>query len=189
MNTAPWTSIPEAALDRWRHAFSTPSAGVDVEALCPICGERQLHRYYQVGARLPAAASGSSFVARGALWEWCSNCRTYEHASALVPTWWQGDLSVDVGALTALPDALESALQQRLQALGGLEQARARSAPVSSRMAPAAFARVDNATGGAIAAEARVSATPVAEDEQPEADAGGGQVSDDSNGQHVVQTR
>ena len=112
MSLGRWMSIPEHALDRWRQAFAAPSSGVDVHAPCPVCGQSQLHRYYQVGARL-AATSSSVFVARGALWEWCSGCGTYEHASALVPSWWHSDLVVDAAALTALPDALEIALARR----------------------------------------------------------------------------
>lgn len=108
-----WTSIPEAARERWRQTFSIPGTGVDLNDPCPVCGERQLHRYYQVGPRLPVTAPLSQFVARGALWEWCSNCRSYEHATALVPGWWQPDIVVDEGALTALPDALEAALARR----------------------------------------------------------------------------
>jgi len=110
---SPWKSVPEGALDRWRQAFAAPSPGVDLDLPCPVCGERQLHRYYQVGPRIPPTVPASQFVARGALWEWCSNCRSYEHASALVPAWWHAELPVESGALTAQPDALEEALRQR----------------------------------------------------------------------------
>lgn len=54
-------------------------------------------------------------MAQGACWEWCSNCRTFEHYSALVPERWQSDLVVDEATLTAVPDALEAALSQDLR--------------------------------------------------------------------------
>lgn len=113
-----WRSVPDAARDAWSQAFAVPggaavgSVGVDVAMPCPVCGEARLHRYYQRGVPL-AAGVGAAFVARGALWEWCSACRCYEHASALVPAWWRCDLAVDEGELTALPDVLEAALRGR----------------------------------------------------------------------------
>ncbi len=106
MNSPKWQSVPDASREGWRKAFAVPRAGVDVRGPCPVCGADALHRYYQVGAPLPATAEGT-FVARGALWEWCSSCRSYEHASALVPSWWQSDVAVDERGLTALPDVLE----------------------------------------------------------------------------------
>jgi hypothetical protein len=113
VTTARWQSVPSSSRDAWRQVFAAPSAGVDLDAACPVCGEQQLHRYYQVGARLPATASHAGFIARGARWEWCSNCRSYDHASALVPVWWHSDIVPDERRLTALPDALEAALAGR----------------------------------------------------------------------------
>jgi hypothetical protein len=66
-----------------------------------------------VGARLPATLLPSPFVARGASWEWCSHCGSYEHATVLVPAWWQSDIAVDERRLTALPDALEAVVVER----------------------------------------------------------------------------
>jgi len=130
----PWRSVPDAACDAWRQAFAVPggaAAGVDVAVPCPVCGEARLHRYYQVGAPLAAGISAAGFVARGALWEWCSACRCYEHASALVPAWWRGDLAVDEARLTAQPDVLEAALRGRRRPRARL---RARAASQGGRM-------------------------------------------------------
>ena len=113
MITPRWQSVPASSRGDWRQAFAAPSGGVDVDAACPVCGAWQLHRYYQVGARLPAPASHGQFIARGALWEWCSCCRSYEHATALVPVWWHSDIAPDERRLTALPDGLEAALAAR----------------------------------------------------------------------------
>ncbi len=112
MNVPKWQSVPDAAREGWRQAFAVPRAGVDVRGPCPVCGVDALHRYYQVGSPLPATAEGA-FVARGALWEWCSSCRSYEHASALVPSWWQADLAVVERGLTALPEVLEKLVAAR----------------------------------------------------------------------------
>lgn len=113
--TKEWTSIPSEKMSNWRSVFGASTNGVDVEGSCPICGAEQLHRFYQSGQPLNATSGDERFVARGACWEWCSNCRTFEHYSALVPEWWRSDLIVDESGLTALPDILESAVQRRLQ--------------------------------------------------------------------------
>ena len=93
--------------------FGASTDGVDVEGPCPICGARRLHRFYQSGRALRRESGGERFVAHGACWEWCSSCRTFEHYSALVPEWWRSDLTVNESELTALPDALESAVQRK----------------------------------------------------------------------------
>jgi formylglycine-generating enzyme required for sulfatase activity len=54
---------------------------------------------------------GVEYVAEGGLWEWCSSCRSFEHWNSLVPAWWSCDLEVDEQQLTALPTALEVAIQ------------------------------------------------------------------------------
>jgi hypothetical protein len=108
-----WTSIPSHKISDWRSVFGVSADGANVAGACPICGARQLHRFYQSGRALNRVSEGECFVARGACWEWCSNCRTYEHYSALVPEWWRSDLTVDESKLTASPDVLEAAVQRR----------------------------------------------------------------------------
>lgn len=76
---------------------------------CPVCEAVTLHRWYQVGEPIEKIARGQRFVAKGGLWEWCSTCRTYSHASALVPDWWSSCLDVNEENLTAEPEAIEQA--------------------------------------------------------------------------------
>jgi hypothetical protein len=116
MTTKSWASIPPESQKRWHEVFAASQVGSEVAGACPVCGEHQLHRYYQVGRPVQRESGGQRFVAMGGLWEWCSNCRTYEHASALVPEWWRPDLQVDEHQLTAHPDAPEAAVQRRRQA-------------------------------------------------------------------------
>lgn len=92
-----WSGVPEQLYAQWRDAFRVRSHGVDLDIPCPSCGASTLHRYFQ--------RSG----ARGALWEWCSSCRVYEHFSAVVPEWWSSDLDLTGLTLTAEPEALEMA--------------------------------------------------------------------------------
>jgi hypothetical protein len=108
-----WRGVPLAVDADWRAAFAASKHGVDVEGACPICGARALHRYYQVGRPIERMSRGERFVAQGALWEWCSCCRAFEHYSALVPEWWHEELAVDESTLTALPDALDEAVRKR----------------------------------------------------------------------------
>jgi hypothetical protein len=70
-----------------------------------------LHRWYQIGHPIDQLIDGRKFIATGALWEWCSNCRSFEHSSGLVPDWWSCDLEVDDKKLTALPTPIEAAIE------------------------------------------------------------------------------
>ena len=110
MSERDWKSIPLEEIPRWRAVFAASTGGLSVQGSCPICSNQRLHRYYQVGPPTEQFSGGTRFVARGACWEWCSGCYTYEHYSALVPDWWMNDLRVDETRLTAVPDALEDAL-------------------------------------------------------------------------------
>lgn len=110
MSERKWKSIVPGKVARWRAVFAASKGGSNVKGTCPICFAERLHRYYQVGPVVEKESGGIRFVARGACWEWCSCCLTYEHYSALVPDWWTNDLSVDENQLTAFPDALEDSL-------------------------------------------------------------------------------
>jgi hypothetical protein len=108
-----WKSIPVLEIPRWRAVFAASRSGSEVDGACPICRAERLHRYYQVGLPIEQVSEEDEFVARGACWEWCSGCHTYEHYSALVPNWWRSDLRVDDAALTAEPNALEDAVSEK----------------------------------------------------------------------------
>lgn len=122
MTTNQWKSVPGELLPRWYAVFGASRNGADVAGACPVCEEPQLHRYYQVGRPVDRESGGERFVATGASWEWCSNCRTFVHASALVPDWWPADLVVDARQLTALPDALDEAVRRRPHAAAAVRK-------------------------------------------------------------------
>jgi hypothetical protein len=113
MSDKKWISVPDALRPSWEAIFRGSRGGVDVVGTCPVCGKNKLHRYYQVGRPIAQEIDGEKYVARGGLWEWCSACHSYEHSSALVPDWWKSDLRIDESRLTAIPDALEAAIQAR----------------------------------------------------------------------------
>lgn len=107
-----WKGVP-LELDReWRAAFGERSNGVRLATSCPICGERSLCRYWG-SASTQGASPG--FAGRGALWEWCSSCCSYEHYSGLVPEWWQAIPLSTEHRFTAEPEEVEQSL--RLQKL------------------------------------------------------------------------
>ncbi len=108
-----WRSIPSSKMAAWREVFANSPGGANVDGHCPLCNARHLHRYYQVGRKLEQVSGGQRFVAQGACWEWCSNCNTFEHYTALVPDWWESDLVVDEAKLTMFPDALDSAAREK----------------------------------------------------------------------------
>ena len=107
-----WKSVPDEFVVEWRRIFIETPGDHNVDASCPVCGQRELHRYYQVGRPIHRVSGGITFVARGGGWEWCSACRSFEHFSGLVPDWWSSNLDVDESKLTALPDVLERAVQR-----------------------------------------------------------------------------
>lgn len=108
-----WRSVTDECQAAWRSIFDRPAVGHRVEGACLVCGHSTLHRYFMVGRPLEVPRAG--FSHRGAVWEWCASCGTYEHASALVPDGWCSDLDVDVAALTAEPDALQRALGECIE--------------------------------------------------------------------------
>jgi hypothetical protein len=104
-----WHGVEEQDRIAWQKAFARKSDGVRMPVPCPVCGHSGLHRYF--GTATAAAGSRPGFVGRGASWEWCSSCGTYEHASGLVPAWW-APLSVpNEHGLTAEPEELERQLR------------------------------------------------------------------------------
>lgn len=108
-----WRGVPLKHIEAWQRTFADSREGVNVTAPCPVCGSRALHRYFQVGEPIDSMVSGLRFVARGASWEWCSSCGSYEHATVLVPDWWKPvPLLFDEQALTAEPEQLEIGLRR-----------------------------------------------------------------------------
>jgi len=108
-----WVGVPLDRVEEWQAAFLEDLLAEDIQVPCPICGRVSLHRWYDSPTPRPAAQDDRRFIGRGALWEWCSVCRAYEHYSALVPKGWHSTLAVETGQLTAEPEAIERARCKR----------------------------------------------------------------------------
>jgi hypothetical protein len=106
-----WKGVPPHARKTWDEIFAISQDGIDVPALCPVCRAEALHRYFAVGTQI---FGSKGFFARGAAWEWCSKCFSYEHSAVLVPTWWRSSLDIDEKNLTATPDMLNSVVEARM---------------------------------------------------------------------------
>ena len=109
-----WRSVPLEHLRAWRDAFqSSRKSNFRLPVPCPLCGQFQLHRYYQGYEPQERIIEGERYVARGGLWEWCKACRIFAHYQALVPEWWHSDLEIEMSALTPYPDAIEEAISKK----------------------------------------------------------------------------
>ena len=105
--------MPEAVRERWSEIFEQSRDGLDVKGACPACLREDLHRWFDASDLEPDQSFGDEFAGRGGQWQWCAGCRSYEHMSGLVPTWWLGSdgsgLHVDPEELMHDPDAIERA--------------------------------------------------------------------------------
>lgn len=106
----PWHDVPLEYRAAWHTVFNASHEGLNLSAPCPVCGFPALHRWFQVGGAKERVVDSQHFIARGASTEWCSHCRSFEHATALVPDWWSSDLVVDLGRFTGDPEAIEAAM-------------------------------------------------------------------------------
>ena len=108
-----WQQVSDSEEKEWRRIFQSSREGVNLTAPCPVCGHRSLHRYYHLEKQQPHTLGRKQFIGTGSLWEWCSNCRTYDHFSAAVPDWWSSDLSPDITNLRHHPAEVERARKRR----------------------------------------------------------------------------
>jgi hypothetical protein len=105
-----WKDVPDEALVRWREVFSHSRDGLDVEGVCPVCSHETLHRWFHLHRAEPTEWHGEPWAGRGSQWQWCADCRTYEHSSGLVPMWWDAsELHVDQESLMHDPGPIERA--------------------------------------------------------------------------------
>ena len=109
MNDGYWTSVPIECIKKWKSIFGNNTEGPNLSESCPVCQNKGLHRYYQVGKKMKTITSSNEYIARGAEWQWCSFCRSYEHGQVLVPNWWVPCLEIDGNKLTAIPEILDIA--------------------------------------------------------------------------------
>lgn len=64
---------------------------------CPICNESSAHLFFY---RFNENAD------KGGLWIWCSNCKSFVHASYKVPKWWVNIDGILPEYLSSIPDYL-----------------------------------------------------------------------------------
>lgn len=97
-----WQGVPQQLTKDWSKMFRKDAYFADyrISGACPNCGSNTLFIYYDT-------FRGTD----GSLWEWCSNCRIYEHASCRIPEWWDSELELDLPTLTAEPEAIEIELR------------------------------------------------------------------------------
>ena len=104
-----WKSVPEKYVGKWNSIFSKSREGPNLSANCPICQNKGLHRFYQVGKKIKLSVDSELCIAKGSEWQWCSYCRSFEHGEVLVPSWWSSELKIDGNKLTAIPEILDMA--------------------------------------------------------------------------------
>jgi hypothetical protein len=109
VEATPWRDVPNDKEAQWRGLFDVSMEGVDLSSACPVCGGRALHRWFNLHRSRPTVEFGRKWVGPGSQWQWCSNCRSYEHTRALVPDWWKSDLVVPEAELHHDPGPIESA--------------------------------------------------------------------------------
>jgi ribosomal protein L37AE/L43A len=95
LDKIPWYEVPHEKYRVWADVFNSAQESLNVSAPCPLCGERSLHCWYE----------GS------ALWQWCSSCGAFLHASAYLPKWWNPPLDIEIKTenLRVIPWAIEEA--------------------------------------------------------------------------------
>ena len=98
-------------IEKWRNIFDNNKEGSNLSVCCPVCRNKELHRYYQIGKMVKLSKSEEKYISKGSEWQWCSYCRIYEHAEVQVPDWWIPDLEIDGNKLTAIPEILDMAYQ------------------------------------------------------------------------------
>jgi hypothetical protein len=104
-----WRSVPDENLSEWRAVFDRSMEGLDVSEACPVCGSQSLHKWFNLHRIRATVEFGRSWVGSGSQWQWCTNCRSYEHSSGLVPDWWNSGLAVAEADLRADPEPIELA--------------------------------------------------------------------------------
>ncbi|AFY94269.1 hypothetical protein [Chamaesiphon minutus] len=111
-NPRDWIGVPAEYQEQWQLIYyesHDSQESLNLSAPYPICGTVSLHHWYQVGTPIDRVFEGHKFIANGYLWQWCSNCHSFEHYSSFVPDWWSCALEVDAEKLTAWPIAIEEA--------------------------------------------------------------------------------
>ncbi len=107
---AKWRGASAEAYQAWRRAFNEDWSGPDLEAPCPVCSSRTLHRWYIQESTDSRVFEGVPFKGHGRLWEWCSTCQTCEYLpDGFVPEWWKAPFTVEPHVLRSDPGPIEEA--------------------------------------------------------------------------------
>lgn len=107
-----WKSVPTHRQDTWRMIFGRSTSGLDLVEPCPVCGATRLHRWFDRHKTDVSNALGPNWAGWGSEWQWCSQCRSYEHSSGLVPRWWQPNVALDSAQFRHDPGPIDDALER-----------------------------------------------------------------------------
>jgi hypothetical protein len=106
-----WKGVPIDKIQEWQELFNVISINFEVPGRCPVCGEHALRHYYYLDHQQRQNFNRVEYQGRGSVWEWCSKCRTYSHAQALVPKNWVTILpEINHFMLTPIPNLLDDAI-------------------------------------------------------------------------------
>jgi hypothetical protein len=103
-----WHDVPIGVITPWTTIFTLSREGVNLSALCPVCGAPSLHRWFQLH-RPRRVKPSDAWLSRGSEWEWCSTCHSYLHTSGRVPSWWEAPFELNDDSLRHDPDPIEEA--------------------------------------------------------------------------------
>jgi hypothetical protein len=101
MHINAWKEVQDEHWEIWNITFKNSRESLDLNAVCPVCGNRTLHCWYDyIGAR-PGQSVG--------YWEWCSSCHSFSHGHSRVPEWWSPplDFKPDLSEIRVIPDIIE----------------------------------------------------------------------------------
>jgi hypothetical protein len=102
-----WQDVAAEQVKSWRQTFDASAEGIDLTAACPVCKARSLHRWFNVHRARASVSDGRAWQGSGSQWQWCSSCRSYEHASGLVPDWWSAPFEIPLESLRHDPEEIE----------------------------------------------------------------------------------
>lgn len=97
-----WKDIPNEDLQRWYDIWEKLYYYPVGEFVCPTCGNSKL-RYYFWRHR-----DEDELDAKGGGWLWCPACRTFDHASVVVPAWWKDVVEPAFEEVGPEPDVLDA---------------------------------------------------------------------------------
>lgn len=115
MSSVKWHGVPQEFAAEWRRIFNdaSPSEGMHLLGMCPVCSARSLHRYFSLEKEAPRELRGAMYKGPGSYWEWCSSCCSYEHMHGYVPEWWDVlPLDIDHSLLTVFPEEIDQAISR-----------------------------------------------------------------------------